>query len=53
MDLQNHYMDNGEASCSEELIKCWVSELTDFTPKRIDEVVSRIQRQKSYSALLD
>lgn len=53
MDLQNHYMDNGEHAYSEESIKRWVSELTDFTPNRIDEVVRHLQQQKSYSPLLD
>ncbi|MGF1601105.1 MAG: hypothetical protein ACFCU8_03640 [Thermosynechococcaceae cyanobacterium] len=53
MDLQNHYMDNGEHNDNEESIKRWVSELTDFTPNHIDEIVSHLQRQKSYSPLLD
>lgn len=53
MDLQNHCISNGEHAYSEESIKQWVSELTDFTPHRIDEVVSRLRQQKSCRPLMD
>lgn len=36
-----------DAGVSEDAVKHWISELTDFTPQQIDAVLARRQRQFS------